>query len=89
MCVGFILNNAKITVNFINTNRFLIKITRFLFFLITAFADNIRIKRQDDDEADQTTEELCENRPADEYFRLSTDGDCRDVVRFVKNIHFR
>lgn len=38
---------------------------------------------QDDDtvEGDPTAEELCENRPADEYFRLSTEGDCRDVVR--------
>lgn len=29
----------------------------------------------------QTPEQLCENRPPDEYFRLSTEGDCRDVVR--------
>lgn len=41
---------------------------------------------QDDDtvEGDPTAEELCENRPADEYFRLSTSGDCRDVVRSVQ-----
>jgi len=26
-------------------------------------------------------EELCKNRISDEYFRLKTDGDCRDVVR--------
>lgn len=41
-----------------------------------------RIKRQEDEgDADQSTEELCQDRPGDEYFRLTTDGDCRDVVR--------
>jgi len=28
-----------------------------------------------------TLEELCRNRHPDEYFRLTPDGDCRDVVR--------
>lgn len=32
-------------------------------------------------EVAQTPEQLCENRPPEEYFRLSTEGDCRDVVR--------
>lgn len=36
---------------------------------------------EEGDEDDATTEELCLNRPADEYFRLSTEGDCREVVR--------
>lgn len=40
-----------------------------------------REKRQADDSDDQSVDELCKNRPADEYFRLSTEGDCRDVVR--------
>lgn len=50
------------------------------FFSVTAAA---RVKRQDDEgeDQDQTNEELCQDRPADEYFRLTTDGDCRDVVR--------
>jgi len=26
-------------------------------------------------------EEVCADRPADEYFRLETDGDCREVYR--------
>lgn len=39
-----------------------------------------REKRQADSD-DQSVDELCKNRPADEYFRLSTEGDCRDVVR--------
>lgn len=44
-----------------------------------------RVKRQDDDSGgdDLTPEQLCDGRPADEYFRLSTEGDCRDVVRSV------
>ena len=41
-----------------------------------------RVTRQDKPkEAAQTPEQLCENRPPEEYFRLSTEGDCRDVVR--------
>lgn len=39
-----------------------------------------REKRQAEDD-EQSVDELCKNRPADEYFRLTTDGDCRDVVR--------
>lgn len=44
----------------------------------------MRVNGQDDDSpdgTDATAEELCRDRPGDEYFRLSTDGDCRDVVR--------
>lgn len=40
-----------------------------------------REKRQTEDTEDQSVDELCKNRPPDEYFRLSTEGDCRDVVR--------
>lgn len=51
----------------------------FLFTIVTA---DVRVKRQDDDDnAEQNIEELCQDRPGDEYFRLSSDGDCRDVVR--------
>lgn len=39
--------------------------------------------QDDEGDAEPTAEELCENRAADEYFRLSTEGDCRDVVRYV------
>lgn len=42
------------------------------------------MKRQEDEgDADPSIEELCHDRPADEYFRLNTSGDCRDVVRYV------
>jgi len=39
--------------------------------------------KQEKDEEDfaQSVEELCVDRPPTEYFRLSTEGDCRDVVR--------
>lgn len=40
-----------------------------------------REKRQADEGDDQSVDELCKNRPPDEYFRLTTEGDCRDVVR--------
>jgi len=30
-------------------------------------------------------QELCRNRPPNEYFRLSTESNCRDVVRCVPN----
>lgn len=51
----------------------------FLWLIATA---DVRVKRQDDDDnAEVNVEELCQDRPADEYFRLSADGDCRDVVR--------
>lgn len=55
----------------------------FLPFLSIPIATaDVRVKRQDDDEnGEVNVEELCQDRPADEYFRLSADGDCRDVVR--------
>lgn len=70
------------------------KINSFFLFFITVTAD-ARVKRQDDDEnAEQNIEELCQDRPGDEYFRLLSDGDCRDVVRYesvptgCKNLNF-
>lgn len=44
------------------------------------------MKRQDDEDGgseEPNAEELCDGRPAEEYFRLSTSGDCREVVRSV------
>ena len=29
----------------------------------------------------QQIEKLCKDRPENEYFRLTTEGDCREVVR--------
>ena len=43
-----------------------------------------RYKRQlDEDELlNLSPEELCKDRVSEEYFRLTTEGDCRDVVRY-------
>lgn len=62
---------------------------KLLFFVViaTPSADETnhqRVKRQEDDPEGPdvgSIEELCHDRPADEYFRLTTEGDCRDVVR--------
>ena len=44
---------------------------------------NSREKRQNSEDTpdDPSIDELCKDRPADEYFRETTEGDCRDVVR--------
>ena len=41
--------------------------------------------RQEQDRLQQVIEELCKNRPENEYFRLSTESNCRDAVRCVQN----
>ncbi|XP_012056947.1 PREDICTED: uncharacterized protein LOC105620048 [Atta cephalotes] len=46
-----------------------------------------QVRAQDEEGADgidANAEELCQDRPGDEYFRLSVEGDCRDVVRCDK-----
>lgn len=50
---------------------------------INTVSEATRVKRQDEDSGsdDVNAEQLCDGRPADEYFRLTTEGDCRDVVR--------
>jgi hypothetical protein len=42
-----------------------------------------RYKRQlnNDELLNLSPEELCKDRVSEEYFRLTTEGDCRDVVR--------
>lgn len=54
-----------------------------LFSVVGADNDVVRSKRQSDDGEDDAlnTDELCQDRPADEYFRATLEGDCRDVVR--------
>lgn len=47
-----------------------------MHFYFTAIAQD-----EEADDNDASTDQLCENRPADEYFRLTTEGDCREVVR--------
>lgn len=60
----------------------------FLLFLALSSVAAHRQKRQDDEgegeDESQSVDELCKDRPPDEYFRLTTTGDCRDVVRCDK-----
>ena len=55
--------------------------------LFSAYGANVdhleRYKRQLDNEEllNLSPEELCKDRVSEEYFRLTTEGDCRDVVR--------
>lgn len=63
------------------------KYNQYILFLLsptkTVAADYFRDKRQDEDESESSSvDELCDGRPADEYFRTSTEGDCRDVYRY-------
>lgn len=61
---------------------FYIKLFSSVFLRLLVSAADIRVKRQNDDDDDTpNTDELCQDRPADEYFRASLEGDCRDVVR--------
>ena len=41
--------------------------------------------RAEDERLQSVIEELCKNRPQNEYFRLSTESNCRDAVRCVQN----
>ena len=41
-------------------------------------------KGRDEDILNADVNELCEDRPENEYFRLTTESDCRDVVRCDK-----
>jgi len=41
--------------------------------------------REEKDRLQTVIEELCKNRPGNEYFRLSTESNCRDAVRCVQN----
>lgn len=54
-----------------------------LFNVVFKFSGT-QVRAQDEEGADgidANAEELCQDRPGDEYFRLNVDGDCRDVVR--------
>lgn len=60
-----------------------------VFIIACVVISETRVKRQDDDNGDEVNpDQLCKDRPADEYFRLTTEGDCRDVVRYDSLFHF-
>lgn len=45
---------------------------------------SVAARAQEDEvegDGEPNAEELCQDRPGDEYFRLRIDKDCRDVVR--------
>lgn len=50
----------------------------FLYFVLlpTAASQETRDKLEGID-----VEEVCQDRPGDEYFRLDTESDCREVYR--------
>jgi len=56
---------------------------RYLIFLLLQCL-NINCLPQDEPRLQESVEELCVGRPSDEFFRLTTEGDCRDVVRCDK-----
>ena len=41
--------------------------------------------RAESDRLQKVIEELCKNRPVNEYFRLSAESNCRDAVRCVNS----
>ena len=61
-----------------------------LYYLFSVQANNVRhlerYKRQLSSEEllNLSPEELCKDRLSEEYFRLTTEGDCRDVVRYLE-----
>lgn len=50
----------------------------FLFFDLFSLVNGVSLVKRQTDENDA---ELCKGRPPSEYFRLTADEDCRDVVR--------
>ena len=41
----------------------------------------LSVSETESQDLQHSVEELCLGRPSDEFFRLATEGDCRDVVR--------
>ena len=41
--------------------------------------------REESQRLQKVIEELCKNRPVNEYFRLSAESNCRDAVRCVNS----
>ena len=51
----------------------------------TATLDFSAEKKDEAERLQKVIEELCKDRPGNEYFRLSTESNCRDAVRCVRN----
>ena len=41
----------------------------------------LTVRGQEELQLQESVEELCVGRPPEEFFRLTAEGDCRDVVR--------
>ena len=54
-----------------------------LYFILFACLVKLAASKDELDEEllDANINDLCKDRPDNEYFRLTTEGDCRDVVR--------
>ena len=66
----------------------LVKSLSLTFLLVTLSRGQIDFganDRAEDERLQGVIEELCQNRPPNEYFRLSTESNCRDAVRCVQN----
>ena len=66
----------------------LVKSLSLTFLLVTLSRGQIDFgatDRAEDERLQGVIEELCKNRPPNEYFRLSTESNCRDAVRCVQN----
>ena len=63
----------------------------FLSFFLLGLASSQQLldfgagDREEKERFQQVIEGLCDNRPTNEYFRLSTESNCRDAVRCVRN----
>jgi hypothetical protein len=54
---------------------------RGVILLLALCAVGAAVARNNDDDLDVNVNDLCKDRPNKEYFRLTTEGDCRNVVR--------
>ena len=49
--------------------------------LVLCLMCGVLVRAQVEGDLQDSVEELCDNRPPQEFFRLTAEGDCRDVVR--------
>ena len=54
---------------------------KFLHAVSVLAVAAVVVRGQEDDLLSANVNDLCKGRPDNEYFRLTTEGDCRDVVR--------
>jgi len=67
----------------VNTSHLLVICILFISLITSPIqAASTIVKRQTESAAhNENEQELCKGRPPSEYFRLTADDDCRDVVR--------